>query len=159
MRIWFVFGLVSCGRGSGQDSALDTSGTDTSDPESRLSCVDPSEDAIPPPLYGEDDLQWRLVSLESELLEDAWAIVTLPTEGRSAYAEGLPVVVNVLVDTVYDSSYRTAPRPMLAPDLGVVEVQPLPPGWRQGEEATSGASGSKDLGRLERVHVARRPSE
>ena len=119
MRTWLVVGLLSCGRGSDQDSALDTAS-----PKSGTSCMDPSEDANPPMLYGEDDLQWRLVSLESELLEDAWAIVILPTGDRAAYEEGLPVVVNVLVDTVYDSSYRTAPRPLLDPDLGVVEVQP-----------------------------------
>ena len=120
------------------DSGTPDTGSDLPARPIPLECTDARPDLVLPELQTDADYHWRLVPLASPLLEDAWAIVIWPMEEISAYPEGLPVIVNVLIDTVLDTTYQTGPAPLTARSLGIVEVQPLPPGWTTLDATTSG---------------------
>ena len=120
------------------DSGGQDTGLDRPDGRMPLECTDARPDLVLPELQTDSDYYWRLVPLASPLLEEAWAIVIWPMDEISAYPEGLPVVVNVLIDTALDTGYQTGPAPLAARSLGIVEVQPLPPGWTTLDATTSG---------------------
>ena len=65
---------------------MSDTGTQEVDRPLQLQCVAPDLAASIPSLQGDGVLRWRLVQLSSEVLDETWALVILPTEGRQAYA-------------------------------------------------------------------------
>lgn len=124
-------------------SQIDTgpvdTGTQVDSGRIELECTDPQLGIDLPERHSDADYHWRMVRMSSPVLEDAWALVIWPIKSWSAYEEGLPVVVNVLIDTVLDTDYRTGPKPLLDRNLGIVEVQALPPAWSTLDATTSGS--------------------
>jgi len=87
---------------------------------------------------------YRLVELRSPApeVEEVHALVAFPADGQRGWEAGAPVVVTAPPVETVQPSWDQAPLTYLPAALGVVEVQPVWPGWSvQGRETSGPADG------------------
>ena len=98
----------------------------------------PPEDLVPATLDRRDSARsWRVVQLPSDVIDTLYAVVYFPTDPElRAYEDGAPVMVGarpaLFSDTLVTSMVPSA--------WGIVEVQPVYPGWVYEDYASSGVS-------------------
>lgn len=83
------------------------------------------------------DLSYRVVRIPG-LFEELYAVVFFPADGRTAYDNGAPVVVVAPPGLSVDSALEETPRPYLDARFGVIEIQPVYPGWTVAGHTTKG---------------------
>ena len=96
-------------------------------------------DDLPAPTVAESDpgYAWRAVRLDSQVVDELFAIVYFPSDPDArAYEDGAPVVVGAR-SALFSGFLAT---PLTPSAWGLVEVQPLYPGWVYGAYASSGVS-------------------
>lgn len=85
------------------------------------------------------DLSWRVVSAPTALFEELYLLLIYPTdEGSRAWEDGAPVVVVAPPVFEVDQTTADAPTPVFDASYGVIEVQPIYPGFSVGGYTTSG---------------------
>ncbi len=84
-----------------------------------------------PPVYEvASGARYRVVQLASALLDPLYVAVYFPPDpGIRAYEEGAPVIVTAPPASNVPSYWDRHPQPVFDGDFGVVEVQPVYPGW------------------------------
>lgn len=85
------------------------------------------------------DLRWRTVRIPGGLFDELYAVVLYPADTSAmAWTDGAPVVVVAPPSLDLDPSVEEAPSPVFDAKFGVIEIQPVWPGWTVGGETTSG---------------------
>lgn len=87
----------------------------------------------------ENEADYRIVRLQSDALDELYAIVAFSGDGETAYDEGAPVVVTAPPSLDLSAKWREAPATDFPREWGVIEVLPLYPGWTTLDRTTSGA--------------------
>lgn len=87
-----------------------------------------------------DGLRYRVIRIPGGLFEALYAVVLFPADGTTAWEDGAPVVVVAPPGLSVDSGVEEAPKPVFDARYGVVEVQPIYPGWTVAGYSTSGGS-------------------
>jgi hypothetical protein len=83
--------------------------------------------------------RYRVVALQTDVFETFYAIVFYPPASyRSLYDAGAPVVVSSMQSIGIVKSWASEPRAYIPVNFGVVEVQPVHPGWVAAGYATPG---------------------
>lgn len=85
-----------------------------------------------------DGLDMRVVQVATDAFDALYVTIFFPEDGSAAWTAGAPVVVAVPPSFDVSATWDTSPRFYFRPELGVVEVQPVLPGWSALGHATSG---------------------
>ncbi|GDX83584.1 hypothetical protein LBMAG42_53950 [Deltaproteobacteria bacterium] len=86
------------------------------------------------------ELRWRTVTIPGGLFDELHAIVIYPADPAvMAWNDGAPVIVVAPPNFTLDPTLSSAPKPVFDARYGVIEVQPVYPGWTVGGVTTSGA--------------------
>lgn len=116
--------------------------------------VDPA--LLPATFENAQGSRFRVLKVESEAFDSLGAVVFLPDEGASLWPEGAPVVVVAPPALNVNLRWGDNPTSYLDPSAGIIEVQPVFPGWTvQGVETTGPADGAGPRAALALAEVAR----
>ncbi len=143
--------LMDSGMGEGSDSSGptgDSGGSDagedhTGDPDT--GDLDAGDDTEPEPCLAPtgqgraDGLtlfenawgsHYVMVELPSEHVDPLAVMVVFPSDGQAAYERGAPVSLVLPPTLARNDRWRSNPSGYFRPEHGIVEVQPVLPGWR-----------------------------
>ena len=123
--------------GGGGDDTGGEAPEDTDPAFDDRGCHDDGEGRGLPEEVALGDGMYRVVRIPG-LFEALYAVVFYPADDAVAYDDGAPVVVVVPPGLDVDPSLEDTPRPYIDPAYGVVEIQPIYPGWIVAGASTGG---------------------
>lgn len=113
---------------SGPPDSDSSPDTDSAAPVNPFACTTGTAPAdIPEPATSTDGHRYFVLRLDTT--EERYVVLILPDTGASLYTEGAPVLVTAINATHRDGNYDAGPTGAFTSDIGVIEVQPLWPGW------------------------------
>lgn len=137
------------GEDSAEDSAEDTAEEeeeDTAPAFSERGCHDDGDEHRVEATGTVDGVDYRVLTLPTAHFSTFSLVVFTPADGTRAWTDGAPVIAVAPPAFAVDASVAVTPRPTFDASYGIIEVQPVYPGWTVAGGTTSG---SPDDGGLE----------
>ena len=160
MRLAVLLALAGCSPGAGPKGETAETGVpasqgaggwdsapDIHDPEqtpapAQWGCTDGQAQAgnsLDEPLDHSEGHRFRVVQVQTEAFEEFYVTVLFPpADYRSLYGAGAPVVLTSMQSIGVGKTWASEPRAYFPIEFGVVEVQPVHPGWVSAGFATPG---------------------